>query len=128
MSTDTSQWEVIVVEDQPDIAEVVAKILRFHSIRVHITHNGPECLRLLQSITPTLIISDLAMPGMDGWTLLENLRAVANTASIPVVAITAYHSSEVASSAIRVGFDAYFPKPVDAGSFVTKLVEILGAN
>src|SRR5262245_50042930 len=124
MTTDTSSWEVIIVEDQPDLAEVVAKILRFHNIRVHITNNGPECLELLHHFTPTMIISDLAMPGMDGWTLLENLRANPATASIPVVAITAYHSTEVADSAIRVGFDAYFPKPVDAGTFVTRLVEV----
>ena len=124
MTDDVSLWEVIIVEDQPDLAEVIAKILRFHKIRVHIANNGPECLELLQQLRPTLIISDLAMPGMDGWTLLDNLRANVATANIPVVAITAYHSNEVADNAIRVGFDAYFPKPVDAGTFVTRLVEV----
>src|SRR5262249_55749420 len=126
-NTDPNAWEVIVVEDQSDLAEVVAKILRHHGITVHITANAVECLDLLATVKPTLIITDLAMPGMDGWQMLEHLRSEAATASIPVVAITAYHSPEVADSAIRVGFDAYFPKPVEAGSFVTRLVEVFAA-
>lgn len=124
LTNDTSIWEVILVEDQGDLAEVLAKILRHRNIRVHMTSSAQECLKLLERVTPTLIITDLAMPGMDGWGMLDALRSERATANIPVVAVTAYHSPEVADTAVKVGFNAYFPKPIDAGSFVSRLVEI----
>ena len=72
-----------------------------------------------------MIIMDLAMPEMDGWETLMEIRANPATAHIPVVAITAYHSANVAQDAVQAGFDAYFPKPPDAISFVDKLTEVM---
>jgi CheY-like chemotaxis protein len=62
---------------------------------------------------------------MDGWGLLSTIRNNPKTASIPAVAVTAFHSSNVAQEAIKAGFDAYFPKPIEATSFVRELERIL---
>ena len=120
-----NQWQVLIVEDEDDSLQVVTKILRYHHINVHVARNGQQCIKMLKQVDPTLVIMDLAMPEMDGWETLMQMRSDPNTAHIPVVAITAFHSANVAQDAMAAGFDAYFPKPPDALSFVDKLTEII---
>jgi CheY-like chemotaxis protein len=118
-------WRIIVVEDEFDSAKMVSKILSYHGIEVHVAHDGNECLALLDTFEPTLIVTDLAMPGMDGWQTLGAIRANPLTAHIPVVAITAYYSVDVAEEAVNAGFDAYYSKPLDPKSFVQDLMKIV---
>jgi CheY-like chemotaxis protein len=66
------------------------------------------------------------MPEMDGWRTLENVRANPDFNAIRMVAITAYHSAQVALEARRVGFDAYFEKPIDVDTFMDTLGRIMG--
>jgi CheY-like chemotaxis protein len=118
-------WQILVVEDEFDSVQLISKILGFYDIQVHVAHNGEDCLAMLEQFEPTLIVTDLAMPRMDGWQTLAALRANPHTRHIPVVAITAYDSVDVAEDALKAGFDAYFPKPVDPRSFVQSLAEIV---
>lgn len=118
-------WQVVVVEDEYDSVQLISKILGFYDIQVHVAHNGEDCLAMLEQFEPTLIVTDLAMPRMDGWQTLAALRANPHTRHIPVVAITAYDSVDVAEDALKAGFDAYFPKPVDPRSFVQSLADIV---
>jgi CheY-like chemotaxis protein len=118
-------WQVLVVEDEFDSAQMVWKILNFHGIHVHVAHNGSECLEMLNHIKPTLIVTDLAMPGMDGWEMLAAIRSNPETKHIPVVAVTAYDSVDVAREAKGAGFDAYFSKPVNPKSFVENLAKLI---
>lgn len=120
-------WVVIVVEDEEDSLQVVSQILSFHGIQIRFARNGLECLELLQTVSPTLIVMDLSMPEMDGWRTLEQIRGDAATAHIPVAAITAYHSVNVAEEALNAGFDAYFAKPIAVESFVQSLASMLDA-
>jgi CheY-like chemotaxis protein len=118
-------WRVMVVEDEYDSVQVVSRVLQHHGAEVHVAHNGHEALKLLDKIEPTLIMMDLALPEMDGWETLSKIRANPHTAHIPVVAITAYHSVNVAEDALHAGFDAYFPKPLDTLSLVEKLAQVI---
>lgn len=125
MNKDVKNWKVIVVEDTYDDQQVVSYVLEHYGIEVHMAHNGDECLDLLKRVEPDLILTDLAMPRRDGWQTLVAVRADIRTAHIPVIAITAYHSAEVAEDAMRAGFDGYFPKPLNPQTFVGRLREIL---
>lgn len=125
MLTPPHNWRVLVVEDQDDSIQVVSQILQHYGIEVHVARNGRECLEMLSEIRPTLIITDLAMPEMDGWQMLSALRSQPETADLVVVAITAYHSVNVAEDALAAGFNGYFAKPVGAASFVDDLVTLL---
>lgn len=118
-------WIVIVVEDTYDDQQLISRMLTHHGITVHLARNGDECLNLLTETMPTLIVTDLAMPSRDGWQTLVAIRSNIATAHIPVVAMTAYHSADVAQDAIRAGFDGYFPKPVNPQAFVSYLIEIV---
>lgn len=124
----TNQWTVLVVEDEYDSIQMVSKILTHHGISVQVAHNGRECLEQLENVEPTAVIMDLAMPEMDGWETLVEMRANPATAHIPVIAITAYHSPDVKEDAVRAGFDAYFPKPLNPVSFVNDLAAIVGVG
>lgn len=118
-------WQFLVVEDEQDSAAMLKKILNYHGIEVHVARNGEECMLLLQTLAPTLIITDLAMPGMDGWRTLEAVRANTTTQHIPVVAITVYDSVDVAEEAEKAGFDAYFSKPLNPRAFIQSLEKLL---
>ena len=95
---------VIVVEDTYDDRQLVSMILEYSGIKVKLANNGMECLKLVADSPPALILSDLSMPEMDGWEMLKQLRNNPETESIPVVAVTAYYSVDVAQDAIKSGF------------------------
>lgn len=124
----TSDWNFLVVEDERDSMELVHGLLTYHGIPCVEAATGEDALKILRSQIPTLIVIDLALPGMDGWTLLKRIRQNPALAAIPRVAITAYHTAELASKAIEAGFDAYFPKPLDATSFVRELEDLVGGQ
>jgi CheY-like chemotaxis protein len=120
-------WRVLVVEDETDSMELVQGILTYYGIHMIGAASGEEALQVLENISPTLIIIDLALPGVDGWGLLKRLKQERTLSQVPCVAITAFHTPELAEQAIEAGFDAYFPKPIDATSFVRELQSIVTA-
>jgi CheY-like chemotaxis protein len=112
---------VLVVEDENDSMELVQGVLEHHGIRSVGASDAERALIILEDMQPTLILIDLALPGMDGWELLKNVRANQRLSKVPCVAITAFHVPELAEQAIEAGFNAYFAKPLDATSFVREL-------
>ena len=123
---DSREWRVLVVEDEYDSITMVSKILSHHGIQVHVAENGVQCLAVIEQFDPIIVVMDLAMPEMNGWETLVQLRSNPNTAHIPVVAITAFDSVDVAEDAYKAGFDGYFPKPVSPKNFVEELAAIIG--
>jgi CheY-like chemotaxis protein len=109
-------WTVIVVEDTYDDIQLASAILTYHGVNVKVAINGKECLKLLEDMKPTMIITDLSMPEMDGWEMLTQ---------IPVIAVTAYDSVDVAYDAANAGFDAYIAKPLSPRNFVESLVKVI---
>jgi CheY-like chemotaxis protein len=115
------ELRILVVEDDPDGQDVVVRILRHYGMTADIVFSGEEALALLAEKSYTAAVVDLALPGMDGWTLLNSIHHLEKTASLPCFAITAYHSAEVALHAIDHGFIAYFPKPLDLNTFAQEI-------
>jgi two-component system, cell cycle response regulator DivK len=120
-----NEWQVLVIEDEDDSMEVVQGLLDHHGIESVGVSTGEEALNVLEQMRPSLIIVDLALPGLNGWELLEHFKAHPVLKKVPRVAITAYHTAELAEEAIEAGFSAYFPKPLDATSFVRELEGIV---
>lgn|SRR5574341_385860 len=121
--SDLSTWQVLLVEDEPDAQDVVITLLKQHAMSVATAYTAEEALQLLRNMQPTVAIIDLALPAMDGWGLLQAMRSDPALARVPAVAMTAYHSTNVAQEAIAAGFAAYFPKPINARTFVEDLVK-----
>ena len=120
-----TDWQVLVIDDEEDALELIQGILEFQGIFSVGCTDAEQAIKVLEDITPTLVIVDLALPGMDGWGLLAQLRDHPKLHHVPRVAITSYHTQELANKAIEAGFDAYFPKPIDATSFVRELETIV---
>ncbi len=120
-----NDWKVLIVEDEADSMELVQGILEYYGIVCRAASSAEQALKLLETWIPTLVIVDLHLPDMDGWGLLAELKKNRATANVPRVAISAYHSIDVAAKAIEYGFDAYFSKPLDTTSFVRELSGII---
>jgi CheY-like chemotaxis protein len=119
--------KILVVEDDPDGQEVVSTILEHLRVAMDVTGSVEEAERLLfqQGQRYQAAIIDLALPGKDGWQLLDSILNTPETASMPCVAITAFHTSKLREDAIAAGFTAYFAKPIDATTFARRLEELL---
>jgi CheY-like chemotaxis protein len=122
-----NNWHILVVEDDPDGQEVVATILEHMKIPLDVVGNAEEAEEMLFQSNKQFnaIIIDLALPGKDGWELLSQIQANANTANVPCIAVTAHHTSKLREEALTAGFTAYFPKPIDATSFARGLEAVL---
>src|SRR4051812_40788515 len=95
---------VLVVEDDAGNREMLTRMFKLHNVKVVAAASGEEALTQIQQFSPSLIILDLALPGIDGWTVLKRLRENEALASTPIVAMTAYHTPEMAEEAKQVGF------------------------
>lgn len=81
---------IVVVEDNADAARLIRRILMARgSYEVHLTHDGASGIKMIREVRPDMVITDLMMPGVDGFTLIETLKADPSTAAIPIVVVTA---------------------------------------
>lgn len=124
--TDITEWTVLLVDDEPDSLNLLHDILVLNGATAHRASSGSQCLRLLETLTPTLIIADLSMPKPDGWDILSAIRANPALAHVPVVAVTAYYSDKISQQAYQAGFDAFVSKPIRVGSFLETLKQLVG--
>jgi PAS domain S-box-containing protein len=106
---------VLIIDDQPDLLEVLQEVLASCGALVRTCTNAREALDLLRAWRPIVLVSDIAMPGNDGYWLIEQLRALPpeQGGTTPAVALTAYVRMEDRLRVLASGFEHYIPKPVD---------------
>jgi CheY-like chemotaxis protein len=100
---------LLVVEDDKDARDVFCAMLDYEGAMVLGTSSAEEALAVLKTVRPHAIITDIVLPGRDGFWLLEQLRNSQRMRTIPVVAVTAVAGRE---EILDAGFDAYVTKPV----------------
>lgn len=110
--TDNQQNTILVVEDNYDMRLFLKKILK-NDYKVILAENGLKGLEIVQAKPSSinLIITDLMMPEMDGFELLDKLKKQASTADLPVIVLTAKHEKDSRLDALRIGVDEYLTKP-----------------
>ncbi|HEY0320867.1 MAG TPA: ATP-binding protein [Pyrinomonadaceae bacterium] len=106
---------VLIVDDEPDALEFLQFVLERSRAEVSAVSSTDEALRELERFRPDLIISDIGMPGRDGYDLVRALRELPpeRGGQLPVIALTAYARSEDAAHALREGFQMHIPKPFE---------------
>ena len=111
---------ILVVDDDADTQDFIGTVLRTAGARVTTTGTVADALRLVAAERPTVVVTDLGMPGQDGFDLFRRLRAVKDRrlAATPIVAVTAYAGDPDEERVRRVGFDAYLAKPVEPSDLV----------
>lgn len=118
-------WSFLVVDDEPDNLDVARRMLTKAGGSVHTAESGQQTLEMLKTVKPDVIISDLSMPEMDGWTLIEHIRSNPDLTNIPVIALTAHVLVEDRARAEAAGFVNYITKPLDVARFAGNVALIL---
>ena len=115
---------VLVIEDEPDMRRLVEHILGAAGAMVTGVGDAPSALAAFADQTPDVIVSDIGLPGMDGYALLGRLRELA-PAGVPAVALTAYAGPEERGRAFAAGYDAHLAKPVEPQALVDSVRGVL---
>ena len=117
---------VLVVDDEPDTVEVLCVILRKSGAQVRAANSSAEALRIFSEWRPNVLVSDLGMPGEDGFKLINRIRALApeQGGNIPAAALTAHFRDEDRAKVLAAGYQAHIAKPVDVTTFLSALAEL----
>jgi PAS domain S-box-containing protein len=123
---------LLVVEDEADTLEFLRRLLAAHGATVLTARSASEALALVQSERPDLLISDIGLPEVDGYDLIQKVRREqAPGHDIPAIALTAYARSEDRTRALRAGYQAHIAKPVEPNellAMIASFVELTGAR
>jgi CheY-like chemotaxis protein len=114
---------VLVVDDYPDSAASMAMLLRLYGHEVDIALNGWEALRKAQAKPPDVVLLDISMPGMSGYSVARELRSLFQQ-RVRLIAITAHSFEEDRQRSLEAGFDLHLVKPADPRE-VQRLLEQL---
>ena len=119
---------VLVVDDQADARDLVALVLARSGAEVRVAGSAPEALQALAAYEVDVLVSDIAMPGTDGYGLIRQVRRldVDSGRSLRAVALTAHTGHDVRERALAAGFDACATKPLDAEGLVALLAGLPG--
>ncbi len=123
-----SKGKILVVDDEPDIVEVVKARLQLAGYEVLTASRGEETLARSLKEKPDLVILDIMMPGMDGFEVLRRLREGAETKFIPVIFLTAKTSLEDRMTGLVGGGAAYLCKPFKGKELVEKVETVFHAR
>ena len=118
---------VLAVDDDDDARDMLAALLEAAGAEVRTAGSGGEALAALRVWWPTVIVSDIGMPGQSGYELIGAIRALPGGERIPAAALTAYSQSEDRARAIAAGFQAHIPKPADADQVIAALARLARA-
>ena len=126
--TDGTGGAVLVVDDNPDAAEMLAMYVRSLGYRVESALDGPAALRVAERMSPTIGLLDIGLPVMDGFEVARRLRSTAAHKRIRLVAITGYGQEADRERSRSAGFDAHLVKPVDLDQLRALLQDLSGGR
>jgi len=119
---------ILVVDDNPLNLKLASEVLEFEGYQVSRAENADQALAQLDTNRPDLILMDISMPGMDGLTLTQKLKAHPATRDIVIVILTASAMAGDEAKAKGAGCDGYITKPIDTRSFPAQVASYLAAN
>ena len=117
--------KILIVEDNDMNLDMLSRRLTRRGYDLVTAVNGEQAIALAQSELPGLILMDLSLPVMDGWEATRRIKAMLNTRSIPIIALTAHAMAGDQQKAMRAGADDYDTKPIDMKRLITKIEALL---
>jgi two-component system CheB/CheR fusion protein len=111
--------KVLLVEDSEDILFIMRTELEWLGYTTEVARDGRTGLELAKGMTPDVIVSDIHMPGMDGFEFIEHVRQIPELSSVPVIALTGFGREHDVQRALAGGFAAHLTKPVDPDDLST---------
>jgi DNA-binding response OmpR family regulator len=117
--------QILLVEDEEMLVDVLATVLQDEGFVVRKSTSAEEALKILPDFRPDLIISDIKLNEMDGFSMLENIRADKKNKAVPFICLTALDDSISEQRATSLGAAAYMTKPFDVDDLVKLVKKIL---
>ena len=117
--------KILLVEDNLHNRQIFAGILNHYGYVVSEAHNGEQGVEMAARDLPDLILMDLSLPVMDGWTATQKIKAASKTRHIPVIALTAHAMAGDESRALEAGCDGYLSKPISPKRLVEEVSRFL---
>jgi DNA-binding response OmpR family regulator len=113
---------ILVVDDNPDNAEIVRQLLEVRGYRVLVAHDGEEALAIFDTARPSLVLLDVMMPGRSGWEVCRVMKQHPEHGKrVRVIMLTALSDWNDKQSAIQTGADDYITKPLDLNDLVARV-------
>ena len=120
--------KILLVEDHEEIWDFLSRRLKRRGFDVVLAHDGQAGVDKVRSERPEVVLLDMNLPVMDGWTAARTLKADPATAGIPLIALTAHAMSGDRDKALEAGCDDYHPKPVDFSKLLSQIDTALGGS
>ena len=126
VNLDFNGINILIVDDEPDNLEFLKFVLETYGASVQTATSAPEAFQLFLKNQPDLLISDIAMPEVNGHTLMRQIRALPSRkgAKIPAIALTAYAGETNQNESIQAGFNIHLAKPIQADNLAEKVAEL----
>ena len=113
LGTQLKEVDILLVEDEANAREVMQRLLQERGARVRAVESAAEAREAIEMRRPRLIISDIGLPGEDGYAFMREVRALDPKRQIAALAVTAFARPEDRQQALESGYDEHLPKPVD---------------
>ena len=117
--------KVLLVEDHEELWDMLSRRLRRHGFDVVLAHDGRQALDQVAAETPDIVLLDMNLPIMDGWTVARTLRGATPPNAVPIIALTAHAMAGDRAKAIEAGCDEYHAKPVEFPRLLEQIDEVL---
>src|SRR3990172_1701892 len=112
---------ILIIEDDPDIVRLLTHYLQKEGYRIRAESNGLDGLRAAREATPTVVILDVMLPGMDGYEVCRRLRDTDTTATLPILMLTAKGDEAEKIVGLELGADDYVTKPFSPKEVVARI-------
>lgn len=122
--TGKEKARALVVDDAPDVTEMIAVLLQYAGYEVVTVFSGPQALNAARAEQFDVVVSDIGMPGMNGYELAEEVRRLPGYQSTPMIAVTGFTMYDDRDRALQSGFNAFLTKPINPRDLIN-LVERL---
>ncbi|ACA17935.1 response regulator receiver protein [Methylobacterium sp. 4-46] len=120
--------KILLVEDHEEIWDFLSRRLTRRGYEVVMAHDGDAGVQQARSLRPDVILLDMNLPVLDGWSVARALKSSPDTQSIPIIALTAHAMSGDREKAIQAGCDDYHPKPIDFAKLLGQIGAVTGAG
>jgi len=119
---------VLLIDDNAALRQMTQRRLLRHGIEIELADDGESGLRMIRAAPPDVLLLDMNLPGKDGWSLAQEIKADPSTQSIAIIAITAHAMRGDRERALAAGCDDYVSKPIDFDTLVAMIRKLVASS